>query len=1212
MPTLSEYLEKRTKAANTKTLAGLLEERSNRRATSARGTNPFRSSISSDEINTVEGLVKLAEQKGFLEEIEKITQKPKLSILQRLSVGLSALNPANAIYDQLTGTRNFLAAYPTDVAAGIAAAVTGDDIGEMTQRKYFGDIAEYLGVENKIARFGIGLVGDILLDPSTYFGGTIVRLGAQGIGKGTSIVGKGFAKVAPEAAEKLGQSAALAKDAFGDLFVHGYGTTKGLTDKYATFRRNKTNVLKGLAISNAKRYGADTMSDTQWEEFLDKLFAGKKAEFDLFDNVADEQIDLINKRFPDLKLTDRKGWAEKVQKGDPESWAKATDAERDLMVRSAVRANADSRLRSVGERIPVKIERLTKLRQALAQPLIQGNLVALKNTVAELRKELDELVPTSVKEVEKKPFYATREQIDGTIMNALSFEKDKYKNTILGLQARINAIESGILEPAEKEIVKRVGNKRQGIEDILQSVLRNMDPKLALGDRLVEIDQEILRLTNEMMEKQFVLENLLSSKTIAKERIAKAFASGDFSNLPDEIAVALQRGAGIVSASERLARKRQGLPEFTAVEEKLRERLKLNAQNARKAGIDNPFTIYAPSIRDDITEKSRVLAFLQGTSRLGLGSQAFKKEFKNLLQEDELLRDRTLFMRVEDQIATDSITQAFFKDILEDVGKPVTAFRDEKAARAAGYALLREKGAYGKELGYLPLQDHKFLMGQIGGSYAAIDAIAKASGFDVLNSLFKRWVTGPFAPFYVRNFASGKMQNFEEIGITALHPRVLSLGARLTNKISKGSFTPITAVTVDGRKVVPFREVKRFKKFGDKETVDLGGKTWLLNDIADAFEKRFGGSTFYNNEYNSLTRDAQILEDSAAWSKEALAMWGKKATSVKGKGAGQVEAIFGEINPVFRTGRVIGNYIELNQKADATFAALMKGHTLDEALNIAEKAGFDYSKLSTFESHVLRRLIPFYTFNRKNLELQLRTLKNNPQRINQIIRAIDNVQVFFPSQNLSEEEKKGLPTYLNEYLSAPAGRSEDGLPQFVRNFGTPIEAFTNLVKTSADGKSSWERTFLATLSQVTPYIKAPVEYAIGKDSFRQRDIKDVYSAPEYEKAPEFIKDWLKLKPVQRQNADGLYYTTYVADPERLFVLRSLFTSRGVTYLNNVFNGDVEGFMRIMNAVSGVQTTEINTDFYASLTERQQKEELGDLLRRYGIVGEFSRLFIPKE
>ena len=636
----------------------------------------------------------------------------------------------------------------------------------------------------------------------------------------------------------------------------------------------------------------------------------------------------------------------------------------------------------------------------------------------------------------------------------------------------------------------------------------------------------------------------------------------------------------------------------------LTERLARNAKLASAAGIEDPFVMYAPSIAKEVPERQRILNFFSGTKSVKVGSKDYMKEFRNLLKDEELLKDRTLFLRVEDEIATNQVTQDFLKQSIDDYGEALTAFKTEREATAAGYRVLKEKGVFGKEVGYVLDADWKFLNSHMNNNYKAFDVIAKASGFDTATSLFKRFVTGLFAPFHVRNFASGEIQNFELIGRVAQAPKVQAGGLRLANKISQGAFSevidPFDGLLTVGRKI---------KTFGD-EVIELHGKAWKLDDIGQAIERRFGGSSRYNVDFNSITSDADKLLDSGIFSKEALKEWGKSFKTISLK-KNPVEGLLGQDAPYFRGARVIGAWVEMQQKAKLVLGALEKGTTLEEALGIAAKGGFDYRALTMFESKILRRIIPFYSFNRKNVELQLKVLGENPQRINQVIRGIENIQNLWET-NLTKEEKDNLPAYLNEYLSVPVGRTNQGVPQFVRSFGTPIEAFTELVKFSAEGKSSIERTFLGTLSKVNPYIKVPIELGIGKDSFRQRDIKEVYTAPEYELAPQIVKDFLKInKVIKKDFKTGLPRTTYVADPERLLVTRSLFTSRGFTYFNNIFNGKIDGFFRVMDLVSGIRAAEVDVERQAGFTDRRKREELGDLLRRNGVISEFNKLFIPK-
>jgi len=1145
------------------------------------------------DLESVDGLLKLAKQKGLIGEAGEVDEEQKLSFLERLATGLGALNPAEAVMRDYEGTENFLTAYPKTVLQGIASAFTGNDYGEQTKRRYFGDIAEAMGVENKYARFGIGLIGDILLDPSTYVGGTIVRYGAKGVGAVARGGVKGLARISPEAAENLIKSGQALKDAGGHLFVHGYGASKitkeglekGLATDLLEFEGKKVNVQKALAISNAKRYGNDILTDSQWEEMIDYLFKGKSAEFNYFDNVTDEMIDAFNVKFPGVKtpLKDMTAMKTALTEG---FGREATDVE----VRSAVRTQTVSRLEDLSTKIPAKIGKLQELRQKLAQPFIADDLLGLKSTVSELRKELAELVGAeTVTKIKGKPFMATAEQMDGALLDALSVEKSKFSKMVMDLAARIAGIESGMIEPAMKQITKEVADKGATFttEEIIQGVMRRLFPKLKVKDTIVDLTQQITRLTNDMAAKQGVLEGVLVGKQMAKERIAKAFASGDFSMLPEELVGALRP-----------------VVDDPAVEKALTDRLARNAKLASAAGIEDPFIMYAPSIAKDVPEKQRVLNFFNGTRGVKIGSKDYTKEFRNLLKEEELIKDRSLFLRVEDEIAANELTDEFLNQIVSDYGQTVKAFKTERDAANAGYRMLKNKGIFGKDVGWVKENDWKFLNSQMNNNYKAFDAIAKATGFDAATSLFKRFVTGLFAPFHVRNYASGEIQNFELIGKVAFSPKVQASGIRLANKISGGAFS---------RVVDPFDKTltlgKHVKSFGE-EVIELHGKKFKLDEIGQAIEKRFGGSSRYNVDYNSITADADKLLDAGVFSREAIKEWGKGFSTLNP--AKFAWNLVSEDNPLFRGARTLGAWIEMQQKSKLVLGALEKGMTMNEALGAAAKGGFDYRALTMFESKILRRVIPFYSFNRKNIELQLHVLGENPQRINQVIRSIENVQNLWET-NLTPDEEKNLPAYLREYLSVPVGRTSQGVPQFVRDFGTPIEAFTNLIKFKAEGKSTIERTFLATLSKVNPYVKVPIELGIGKDSFRQRDIKEVYSAPEYELAPQFLKDFLRLKTVIKKDyKTGMPRTTYVADPERLLVTRSLFTSRGFTYYNNVFNGNITGFFKVMDLVSGIRVAEVDVDRQAGWNERRKEEELGDLLRRNGVVSEFNKLFIPSE
>ena len=153
-----------------------------------------------------------------------------------------------------------------------------------------------------------------------------------------------------------------------------------------------------------------------------------------------------------------------------------------------------------------------------------------------------------------------------------------------------------------------------------------------------------------------------------------------------------------------------------------------------------------------------------------------------------------------------------------------------------------------------------------------------------------------------------------------------------------------------------------------------------------------------------------------------------------------------------------------------------------------------------------------------------------------------------------------------------------------------------------------------------PILKVPVEIGIDKDSFRQRDLKDVYDAREYKLAPEILKDMLDIKEVQKdvldKNAQGKLVkvgerTQYIADPVKLLIARSLFTSRGVTYLDQAFGGDINGFAKALKLTTGIKPQQVDIEAQAAIKEKARKTELEDLLIKTGKVKKFESTYIPK-
>jgi hypothetical protein len=849
------------------------------------------------DLSTAEGLAGYARGLGLDEQVNQILDSgtPKLSFLQRLGKGLGSFNPAEAY---LTGTEKGVGAgvlkYGTGIVKGIGSAIIGKDIeGE---RRYFSDVAEKYGITNGVAKFGIGFLGDVLLDPTTYFGGAIAKGIGLGVKTATEVGVSALSKVAPETATNLLKAGEGLSDAFGSLFKAGYKTQEGVVGDTMAFLGKKSGATKGLAESNLARLGTGILTPEQNAEVFTRLAGGKRLEF--------------------------------------------------------------------------------ALRQEGKTAIQAGN-------------------------------QATKQ----------------------------------VLEGATGQV-----------------------------------------------------------KTTLEEQMARG------------------------------------------------------AKFGQEVSGDEFYRSYFPFLKKD-----KVNSFITNTRGLRVGSEGYLKQFKNLLTNENMEQNvaKAFFTR-ETQVVTDRMTGDFLEGFVGKYGKGLDTFKTAEEAKNAGFELLRAKGNFGKEIGYIPQWDSKFIKDMFSPEFKSIDMLAKATGFDAVTSLFKRSVTGLFAPFHFRNYVSGHIQNFEVLGKDALNPKNINAGQKLALNTIKG--------------------IKGTGEYGK---------------FLEPFMNRFGFSSFYKNEFDNALNTGQTLGEY-----EKIFSKGAMVKTIKTVGLSS-DAI------PFKVARNVGNFIELQQKGTAYITALGQGKSIKQALNIAEQAGFDYRVLTKFESQILRRIVPFYSFTRKNIELQLRTLGENPQRINQIIKLVENIGV-----KPTEEEKQGLPGYVGEGFAIKLPDSVKGLAQYLTSFGTPIEQFAGLFK---------QNNILSTISQMNPLLKVPIELGIGKDSFRQKDLKDVYDAKEYKTMPQIVKNLLQIKEVKKNTYKKVgdeyvktgEYTQYIADPKRLLISRSLFTSRGVTYLDQIFGGDLNGFVKYMRLFTGLKPQEFNIELGKSLKDKDQRRALEDLLIKMGALKEYRNVYEPK-
>lgn len=147
---------------------------------------------------------------------------------------------------------------------------------------------------------------------------------------------------------------------------------------------------------------------------------------------------------------------------------------------------------------------------------------------------------------------------------------------------------------------------------------------------------------------------------------------------------------------------------------------------------------------------------------------------------------------------------------------------------------------------------------------------------------------------------------------------------------------------------------------------------------------------------------------------------------------------------------------------------------VDNAGEAVRKVLFDPTDLTDFEKDVMKRIMPFYTFTKKNLAFQFDNLSKNASQYSRLIRGYDrllNAATDNNSENVSDWIKDNL------YIPIPI-MGEDGSYKIIRG----ALPFGNLIDTLENPASN-----LVNLS--SPALKMPMELATNTNSFTGRDIE---------------------------------------------------------------------------------------------------------------------------
>lgn len=175
---------------------------------------------------------------------------------------------------------------------------------------------------------------------------------------------------------------------------------------------------------------------------------------------------------------------------------------------------------------------------------------------------------------------------------------------------------------------------------------------------------------------------------------------------------------------------------------------------------------------------------------------------------------------------------------------------------------------------------------------------------------------------------------------------------------------------------------------------------------------------------------------------------------------------------------------------------LRSGHAPQRAAGMVDDAMFDYMHgLSLIEQRYVRRVIPFYSFQRFAVPLMTRAAVNAPGRVANAAKAGQTLMEMFgkfhEGEKLNDAERASIPGWLIEQPFTFAGWDQEMNARFKTfNNYSPLDVFS-FMQATENGDVDIKASLLhASMAQLTPIIKVPLEWLEGRDFFTGRALDD--------------------------------------------------------------------------------------------------------------------------
>jgi hypothetical protein len=348
--------------------------------------------------------------------------------------------------------------------------------------------------------------------------------------------------------------------------------------------------------------------------------------------------------------------------------------------------------------------------------------------------------------------------------------------------------------------------------------------------------------------------------------------------------------------------------------------------------------------------------------------------------------------------------------------------------------------------------------------------------WDKINTYYKWALTTPFPAFHARNLMSGFWQSWSDGWVNA--PELMKGYRELARYIAKPAAAPLDA---------------DFLNF--LETSQLLKNTRILELVGQSLGQQLPEKGLLGGVLDLLSGPAWTRRATEAMQAKGIAGQPSKLRTVteslhpfRVPGVSEVTGGKAPLSMASEVGRHTFEWVEAVNRAGYAKALWDKGYRPAEIVNMVRRAQFDYSRISSFDKNVMKRVVPFWSFTRLNVPFQLSKLLERPGG-----RTAQTFRLF-----AGGDEEAYKPSFLRERISMPSPempdwavvgkrQKEPGDQTFLTQSGLPIEDLNRLM---AFGPKTVQRVLEKNLAMAHPLITAPYKVATGRDPYFGREVKE--------------------------------------------------------------------------------------------------------------------------